>query len=86
MEATERRNYPYYIILGYTPPKGTLGILIVTPSDRCSVTAPRLASTQALQSRRVSSASLSDHPDPVSVRRVFGLGFVAQPRNPTVLW
>jgi hypothetical protein len=33
MEATERRNYPYYIILGYMPPKGTLGILVVAPSD-----------------------------------------------------
>jgi hypothetical protein len=44
MEAAERRNYPYYIILGYTPPKGTLGTLIVA---------------QALQSRRVFSASKS---------------------------
>jgi hypothetical protein len=59
MEATERRNYPYYIILGYTPPKGTLGILVVAPSDGCPATATRLASTQALRSRRVSSASKS---------------------------
>jgi hypothetical protein len=43
----------------YTPPKGTLGILIVTPSDECPTTAPRLNSTQALRSRRVSSASKS---------------------------
>jgi hypothetical protein len=59
MEATERRNYPYYIILGYTPLKGTLGILVVAPSDGCLAAATRLASTQALRSRRVSSASKS---------------------------
>jgi hypothetical protein len=57
METAERRNYAYYIKLGYTPLWGTLGILVVAPSDRCPATAPRLASTQALQSRRMSSAS-----------------------------
>jgi hypothetical protein len=57
METAKRRNYPYYIILGYTPLRGTLGILIVAPSDGCPATAPLLASTQALRSRRVSSAS-----------------------------
>jgi hypothetical protein len=59
MEATKRRNYPYYIILGYTPPKGTLGILVVAPSDGCPTTTTHLASTQALRSRSVSSASKS---------------------------
>jgi hypothetical protein len=59
MEATKRRNYPCYIILGYTPSKGTLAILVVAPSDGCSATATRLASTQALRSRCVSSASKS---------------------------
>jgi hypothetical protein len=59
MEATERRKYPYYIILGYTPPKGTLGILILAPSDGCLATAIRLASMQALRSRHVSSTSKS---------------------------
>jgi hypothetical protein len=59
MEATERRNYPYYIILGYTHLKGTLGILVVAPSGGCPATATRLASTQALRSRHVSSASKS---------------------------
>jgi hypothetical protein len=39
------------------PPRGTLGILVVAPSDGCPVTVRRLASTQALQSRHVSSAS-----------------------------
>jgi hypothetical protein len=59
MEVTERRNYPNYIILGYTPSKGTLGILIVAPSDGCPATAPRFTSTQALRPRCVSSASKS---------------------------
>jgi hypothetical protein len=59
MEATKRQNYHYYILLGYTPPKDTLGILFVAPSDGFPATAPRLASTQALLSRRVSSASKS---------------------------
>jgi hypothetical protein len=34
-----------------------LGILVVAPLDGCPATAPRLASTQALRSRRVSSVS-----------------------------
>jgi hypothetical protein len=59
MEATERRNYPDYIIQGYTPPKGTLGILVVAPLDGCPATAPRFTSTQALRSRCVSSISKS---------------------------
>jgi hypothetical protein len=46
MEAIERQNYPYYIILGYTPPKGTLGNLVVAPSDGCASTAS-LRSTNA---------------------------------------
>jgi hypothetical protein len=57
METAERRNYPYYIILGYTPPRGTLGIFVVAPSNGCLETAPRLDSTQASQSRHMSSAS-----------------------------
>jgi hypothetical protein len=36
----------YYIILGYTPPKGTLGNLVITPSDRCASTVS-LRSTNA---------------------------------------
>jgi hypothetical protein len=40
-------------------PKGTLGILVVAPSDRCPTIASRLASMQALRSRRVSSTSKS---------------------------
>jgi hypothetical protein len=40
-------------------PEGHFGILVVAPSDGCSATATRLASTQALRSRCVSSASKS---------------------------
>jgi hypothetical protein len=59
MEATERRNYPYYMKVRYTPTKGTLGILVVAPSNECPATARHLASTQALRSQCVSSASKS---------------------------
>jgi hypothetical protein len=59
MEATERQNYPYYIILRYAPPKVTLGNLVVAPLDRCPATAPCLAWTQTLQSLRVLSTSKS---------------------------
>jgi hypothetical protein len=84
METAERRNYPYYIKQEYMPLRGTLGILIVAPSDECPATAPRLASTQALRSRHVSSAfrSFSARPDPVFACRASGLGFVVQPSNP----
>jgi hypothetical protein len=40
-------------------PEGHVGILVVAPSDGCLATAPRLASMQALRSRRVSSVSKS---------------------------
>jgi hypothetical protein len=43
MEATERRNYPYYIKLGYTPPKGHLGNFVIAQSDGCPVTANLLS-------------------------------------------
>jgi hypothetical protein len=85
MEATERRNYPYYIILGYTPPKGTLGTLVVAPSDGCPATATRLALTQALRSRHVSFASKSldaprSHLCPPSLRSWL-CGSTKQPRR-----
>jgi hypothetical protein len=38
-------------------PEGHLGIIVVAPSNGCLTTAPRLASMQALRSRRVSFAS-----------------------------
>jgi hypothetical protein len=41
------------------PPKGTLGILVVAPSDGCPATAPRFTSTQVLRSQHVSSSSKS---------------------------
>jgi hypothetical protein len=63
-------------------PEGTLEILVVAPSDGCLVTAPCLASTQALRPRHVSSASkLLSRLDPVSTHRASGLGYVVQPCN-----
>jgi hypothetical protein len=69
-------------------------------SDGWPVTAPRLASTQALQSRCMTSTSKSpkariahqsDQYPPVRLVKccsasVFSLGFVAKPRNLVVLW
>jgi hypothetical protein len=49
MEATERRNYPYYIKLGYMPLKGLFGYFIVTPWDRC----PTIANLLSLDARLV---------------------------------
>jgi hypothetical protein len=66
-------------------PKGTLGILVVAPSDGCLATSTHLASTQALRSRLVSSASKSldspgSHLRPPSLR--FWLcGSTNQPRR-----
>jgi hypothetical protein len=42
MEATKRRNYPHYIILRYTPPKGTLGNLHCITIGRVSFTSKPL--------------------------------------------
>jgi hypothetical protein len=65
----------------------TLGILVVAPSDGCPMIAPRLASTQVLRPDACPPLrSFLARPDPVSARRASGLGFVAQPSNPTVLW
>jgi hypothetical protein len=82
METAERRNYPYYIILGYTPPRGTLGILVVAPSDdarRPHLTYPRRKPCDPHVSPPL--RSFTARPDPVSARRASGLGFVAQPSN-----
>jgi hypothetical protein len=43
MEATERRNYPYYIKLRYTPPNGLFGVFVPPPYDGCSATANLLS-------------------------------------------
>jgi hypothetical protein len=98
MEAPKRLNYPYLITRYKCPSRANLEVFIFSLSDGCPATATCLALTQALRSRRVSSASklLGDsnqggHPPLPAVesawvaappRRVFGLGFVAQPSNP----
>ena len=41
----------------YTPIRGKMGNLMISPSDGQPSTAPRFPSTQAMRSRRVSSAS-----------------------------
>jgi hypothetical protein len=122
MEAPKRLNYPYLITRDARPSKENLEVFGFSSSDGCPATAAYLASTQALQSRRVFSASKhlgasdqggqtappgrldrpgrSDRPrrsnrpfwavEPAWVaappRRVFDLGFVAQPSNPVVFW
>jgi hypothetical protein len=57
MEATESLKYPYLITRDTSPSRAVLEVFKFSPSDECPVTAPRLASTQAMRSRRVSSAS-----------------------------
>jgi hypothetical protein len=43
MEATRKTKLPLRPKLGYTPTKGTLEIVFVTPSDRCPATANLLS-------------------------------------------
>jgi hypothetical protein len=57
MEATKSLKYPYLTTRGTSPSRAALEVLKFSPSDGCPVTATCLASTQALRSRRVSSAS-----------------------------
>jgi hypothetical protein len=57
MEATERLNYPYLLTRDTSPSRVVLEVFKFSPSDGCPATATCLASTQALRSRHVSSAS-----------------------------
>jgi hypothetical protein len=102
MEATESLKYPYLITRDTSPSREVLEVFKFSPSDGCPVTALRVASTQALRPRRVSSASKLPAPYdpkpsdrfskpviPVLARQpclVFGLGFMAQPSNPVIFW
>jgi hypothetical protein len=57
MEAPKRLNYPYLITRDTSPSRVNLEVFRFSSSDGCPATATCLASTQALRSRRVSSAS-----------------------------
>jgi hypothetical protein len=57
IKATESLKYPYLITRGTSPSRAVLEVFRFSPSDGCQVTAPCLASTQVMRSRRVSSAS-----------------------------
>jgi hypothetical protein len=57
MEAPKRLNYPYLITRDTRPSRANLEVFGISSSDGCPATATCLASTQALRSRRVSSAS-----------------------------
>jgi hypothetical protein len=65
MAAPKRLNYPYLITGDKTPSRLNLEVFRFSLSDRCPAITTCLASTQALRSRRVSSASKlldgSDH-------------------------
>jgi hypothetical protein len=75
MEATERQNYPYYIKLGYTPPKGLLGNFIVAPSDGYPMTANFLSLDASLAiSTRVLHFEASGSRRRTSVRPVSSTG------------
>jgi hypothetical protein len=101
MEATERRNYPCYIKLTYTPPKGNLGIFVVAPSDGCPATANFLSLDTSLaiptcvllfevsgMRRRtpVRPVLLTSQTGLMLLPLVFSLGFVDQPSNSLVFW
>jgi hypothetical protein len=57
MEATESLKYPYLITRDTSPSRVGLEVFRFSPLDGCPTTAPCLASTQAMRSRRVSSTS-----------------------------
>jgi hypothetical protein len=57
MEATESLKYPYLTTRDTSPSWALLEVFKFSPSDGCPATATCLASTQALRSRHVSSAS-----------------------------
>jgi hypothetical protein len=69
-------------------PQGHIGhitLLFITGPRRCRRPRPPDASPSMPPCVR-RHRSFSARPDPVSARRAFGLGFVALPSNPTVLW
>jgi hypothetical protein len=57
MQATESLKYPFLTTRDTSPSRAVSEDLKLSPSDGCPATATCLASTQALRSRRVSSAS-----------------------------
>jgi hypothetical protein len=57
MEATKSLKYPYLTTRDTSPSRAVLEVFKLSPSDGCPATATCLAWTQALRSRRVSSAS-----------------------------
>jgi hypothetical protein len=57
MEATKSLKYPFLITRDTSPSRAVLEVFKLSPSDGCLATATCLALTQALRSRRVSSAS-----------------------------
>jgi hypothetical protein len=57
IEASRKSKCPYLTIRDTSPSRAVLEVFRFSPSDGCPATAPYLASTQAMQSRRVSSAS-----------------------------
>jgi hypothetical protein len=75
MEATESLKYPYLITRDTSPPRALREFVFLAPSDERPATALRVASTLALRSRRVSSASKLPAPcDPKPVRPVLQTG------------
>jgi hypothetical protein len=69
-------------------PQGQIGhvalLFIARPRLRRSLCPPDASPVIPPRIRRY--RSFSAHPDPVSTCRASGLGFVAQPSNPMVLW
>jgi hypothetical protein len=67
MEATESLKCPFLITRDTIPSRANLEVFMSSPSDGCPATALCVASTQAMRSRRVSSAS--KYPDCVVAPR-----------------
>jgi hypothetical protein len=85
MEATENLKYPFLTARDTSPSTAVLEVFKLSPSDGCPATATCLASTQAFDpdarpTGQTGLALLQHH------LRLFGLGFVDQPRNLVVFW
>jgi hypothetical protein len=87
LRARQKTTLPLTLKLWYNPSEeiGHVALLFIArPRHRCRPRPPDASPVILPRVRR--HRSFSTCPDPVSARRASGLGFVAKPSNPTVLW
>jgi hypothetical protein len=87
LRAMQKTKLPLALKLWYNPSGqiGHVALLFIAQPHRCRRPRPPDA-CPAIPPRVHRHRSFSARPDPVSARWASGLGFVAQPSNPTVFW